>query len=70
MLVLTRKQGEKIKIGDNITVTVLGVRGGVLKLGIDAPPHVRILRGELSDWIGPEWAEEERPDPTRAALTV
>jgi carbon storage regulator len=51
MLVLSRKQGEQIKVGEGITVTVLGVRGGVVKLGIDAPPHLRILRGELTEWI-------------------
>ncbi len=51
MLVLSRKQGEQIKIGDGITVVVLGVRGGVVKLGIDAPEHLRILRGELTEWV-------------------
>lgn len=58
MLVLSRKQGEQIKIGEGITVTVLGVRGGVIKLGIDAPPHLRILRGELVEWTT-EMCEEE-----------
>lgn len=66
MLVLSRKQGEQIKIGEGITVTVLGVRGGVIKLGIDAPPHLRILRGELVEWTA-ETAEEGRNQRTRAA---
>lgn len=68
MLVLSRKLGEKINIGDHITITVLGVRGGVVKLGIDAPPQVRILRGELSEWIGcePKEADEERPHEAEA----
>jgi carbon storage regulator len=47
MLVLSRKPGEKLQIGDNITVTVLEVHGRVMRLGIEAPPNVRILRGEL-----------------------
>lgn len=47
MLVLSRKQGEKVCIGDNIVVTVLSVRGNVLKLGIEAPAAVRVLRSEL-----------------------
>ena len=51
MLVLSRKQGEQIRIGEGITITVLGVRGGVIKLGIDAPQHLRILRGELMEWM-------------------
>jgi carbon storage regulator len=52
MLVLSRKPDEKLLIGGNITIKVLSVRGGVVKLGIDAPPHVRILRGELPNWSG------------------
>ncbi len=69
MLVLSRKQGEQIKIGDGITVTVLGVRGGVIKLGIDAPPHLRILRGELVEWTA-EPCDEERCQPLRSADTA
>jgi carbon storage regulator len=62
MLVLSRKQGEQIKIGQGITVTVLGVRGGVVKVGIDAPPHLRILRGELTEWINSTF-QEDAPKP-------
>ena len=47
MLVLSRKLNEKIHLGDNITVTVLRVQGNTIRLGIDAPRDVRILRGEL-----------------------
>ena len=66
MLVLSRKQGEQIKIGNGITVTVLGVRGGVIKLGIEAPPHLRILRGELVEWTA-ETCDEGRRQPSRSA---
>jgi carbon storage regulator CsrA len=47
MLVLSRKLGESVRIGRDVTVTFLGLRGRAMKLGIDAPPRVRILRGEL-----------------------
>ena len=47
MLVLTRKLQQQIKIGDNITVTVLRVSGTTVRIGIDAPRDVRVLRNEL-----------------------
>jgi len=47
MLVLTRKTNERIVIGDNIRITVVGVRGNHVRLGIEAPPEVVILRDEL-----------------------
>jgi len=47
MLVLSRKLGEAIKIGDNIEVKVLSIESGVVKLGIDAPRNIEILRNEL-----------------------
>jgi carbon storage regulator CsrA len=50
MLVLSRKQGETLQIGDNITVKVLEVHGRVMKIGIEAPANVKILRGELESW--------------------
>ncbi len=47
MLVLTRKANDAIVIGDNITVTVISVEGGVVKLGISAPKEISIIRSEL-----------------------
>jgi carbon storage regulator len=47
MLVLTRKSGETVHIGHDITVTCLQIRGKVMKIGIDAPSSIRVLRGEL-----------------------
>lgn len=47
MLVLTRKIGETIRIGDDVTVQVLEVRGGQVRLGLAAPASVRIFREEL-----------------------
>ena len=48
MLVLTRKQGEVIQIGDGITVKVIKTGKGTVKIGIEAPGHVKVLRGELA----------------------
>jgi carbon storage regulator len=47
MLVLTRKVGERIRIGDEVTVQVLEVRGGQVRLGLAAPAEVRIFREEV-----------------------
>ncbi len=47
MLVLTRKSQDSIRIGDNITVTVLRIKGNTVRIGIEAPDSVRIVRGEL-----------------------
>ena len=47
MLVLTRKLQEQIKIGDQVTVTILKIKGGTVRVGIHAPRDVRVVRGEL-----------------------
>lgn len=47
MLVLTRKQSETIQIGENVTIKVIATGRGKVKLGIEAPADVRVLRGEL-----------------------
>lgn len=48
MLVLTRKQDESIKIGSNIVIRVIKTKSGSVKIGIDAPDSVRVMRGELA----------------------
>jgi carbon storage regulator CsrA len=48
MLVLTRKYQEKIRIGNNITITVLRTKGKAVRLGIEAPADMPVIRGELS----------------------
>ena len=52
MLVLTRKPGEKIHVGPEITVTVLEVVGNKIRIGIDAPQAIRVLRAELLELVG------------------
>jgi carbon storage regulator len=53
MLVLSRKENEKIKLGDNITVTVVRVSGDKVRLGIEAPSDVLVLRDELKPLVAP-----------------
>ena len=47
MLVLSRKQNERILVGDSVVVTVVRVSGDKVRIGIEAPPSVRVLRDEL-----------------------
>jgi carbon storage regulator len=47
MLVLSRKKGESIMIGDNVEITVIGVDGDTVRIGINAPKHVEIYRKEI-----------------------
>jgi len=56
MLVLSRKPGEKVVIGNGVTVTVVSVLGNKVRLAFDAPDQVRILRAELLGW-------QDRPVP-------
>jgi carbon storage regulator len=51
MLILSRKADESIVINDNITVKVVSVEKGVVKLGIDAPSEITILRSELTQAV-------------------
>ncbi len=48
MLVLTRKQSETIQIGDSITITVLRMKGKSVRIGIQAPHELNVIRGELA----------------------
>lgn len=60
MLVLSRKAQEKIRIGDNITITILRTKGKTVRVGIEAPGDVPVLRGELV-FEDSETAEPEPP---------
>ncbi|MEY8205961.1 MAG: carbon storage regulator CsrA [Bermanella sp.] len=58
MLALTRKIGSKIIIGDDISITVLGVSGNQVRLGVDAPKPVTVHREEIYQRIQDERAEK------------
>lgn len=59
MLVLSRKQGQKVCIGNGIEVTVVSISGNRIQLGIEAPVDIRVLRGELTS--SPEAPAKEVP---------
>ena len=65
MLILTRKTDEQILIGENITITLVRVRGNSVRIGIDAPRDVRVIRGELQsfDSKSDRGAKLESTDP-------
>jgi carbon storage regulator len=54
MLILTRRVGETLMIGDNVTVTVLGVKGNQVRVGVNAPKHVSVHREEIYERIKSE----------------
>jgi carbon storage regulator len=51
MLILARKKNQSLRIGDNIVITVVDVQGEQVRLGIDAPKDIQILRQELYDAV-------------------
>ena len=61
MLVLSRKPTERIEIGDNVVVTVLEIRGSKVRIGIDAPKEVHVLRSELKEVL-PSVPSDDGPD--------
>lgn len=71
MLVLGRKTNESILIGENIEITILGVEGDRVKIGIKAPNSVRILRQELYESVKEEnlRATVKHQQPNEALLT-
>jgi carbon storage regulator len=67
MLVLSRKPNETIRIADDIVVTVVAIDGGTVKLGVKAPDHVSVHRGEIYDRIQEENRQASAGGPNQMA---
>jgi carbon storage regulator len=59
MLILTRRVGETVMIGNDVTVTVLGVKGNQVRIGINAPKNVAVHREEIYERIKREQQDSE-----------
>jgi carbon storage regulator len=70
MLILTRRVGETVMIGNDVTVTVLGVKGNQVRIGINAPKTVAVHREEIFERIKREQQGEPQGDPKPTAEYV
>ena len=64
MLILTRRVGETVMIGNEVTVTVLGVKGNQVRIGVNAPKDVAVHREEIYERIKREEDQESRTSGT------
>ncbi len=69
MLILTRRVGEAVMIGNEVTVTVLGVKGNQVRIGVDAPKDVAVHREEIYERIKREEDGEATPEESGADVT-
>ncbi len=60
MLILTRRVGETLMIGDDVTVTVLGVKGNQVRIGVNAPRDVAVHREEIYERIKNEQRQQQQ----------
>lgn len=71
MLILTRRVGESLRIGDEVSVTVLGIKGSQVRIGVNAPKSVSVHREEVYDRINEEKSknsEDIHKNPEKSAL--
>ena len=59
MLILTRRVGESLRIGDDVSVTVLGIKGSQVRIGVNAPKTISVHREEVYDRINDEKAAKK-----------
>lgn len=59
MLILTRRSGESIRIGDDVTITILGLNGAQVRIGINAPKEIEVHREEIFEKIKQERAPHD-----------
>ena len=70
MLILTRRAGETIMIGDEVTITVLGIKGNQIRLGVNAPKEIAVHREEIYERILVEREQAEGQDREQTEANV
>ena len=70
MLILTRRVGESLRIGDEVSVTVLGIKGSQVRIGVNAPKSVSVHREEVYDRINEEKSKNSEGIPNNPEMNA
>jgi carbon storage regulator len=68
LLILTRKIDEAIRLGEDIRIVLVQIKGGQVRLGIECPPHIRVLREELYEAVRQENLKAVSSEPQHLAI--